>query len=428
MAIRIPNTRTPDVVDLGRGPRFGLQLSILGAALGLQLFQGFSLGNIAQLLALTMLMPALKLLTPRDVGLTILFVASIAVSAVPLMLQFEVAPRWPQILFFSLCVVQIAICIRVATHIDARTALKTPINLAALFMVVVAAYQYGVQRLPFPDLFFDDKAHAATSAFCLSMLVLWANDGVAKSALALLVYFAGVTTASRTIFLGAPFLAIALLIEYRKSRSAADTPIKVYAHHLALIGVPIAAVGLAGADLAAGLLKRLTGDDTLAQSSSSAHSELARMATELKFADVFVTLFGTGPGGFSAGVRSFGISTGNFGYYDPGAYQVLMTGFAPIHSATLSILVEFPLWVAIAFIVLIASMARRLYVQREWVLLLLLGGLLLTTSFYSSHNEYFYTAYLGALCVVAFREVSEGSNKSLDIPRGRLNDETTKRY
>ncbi|MBC2931650.1 hypothetical protein [Nocardioides sp. zg-1228] len=392
----------------------GLQASVLFLGAGFPIVTGFSVGNVGQAISLFLLLPAMRRLSQKDVLTLVVVVLGICVSPLLLTARGTGSPNWLQIAFFCLAALHVALAIRLAPHVDARSALRTPINLAAIFLAGTATFQYVTEPIPYYDFYYQDKSHAAVTAYGLAFLVMWANNGVSRFALAGAVYAASLLTASRLVALGAPLFLLAALLEYRRTRRLAMDPGRIYLHHLVLWSLPVVLVYVARSAISKTLGARLQSfqDDSLA-----AHIELIRLAFELKLADVGILFFGVGPGGFASGLRDQGISLFFLGSRDPGAIQALRGDFAPIHSANASVLVEFPLWVALAFMVLWLGVLRRLWRQREWNILLMCLGLLLVTTFYSSHNEFFYWAFLSVACLAAYHvPVEPKDRKSKDRP------------
>ena len=78
-----------------------------------------------------------------------------------------------------------------------------------------------------------------------------------------------------------------------------------------------------------------------------------------------------------------------------------------MHSSIGSIVVEFPIWVALLFVGLIISLTKMFVRARAWVPLTFLLSLVLSTSFYSSHTEVFFYIVLAAIIATAFDHRSE---------------------
>ncbi len=357
-----------------------------------------------------MMVPALRLLG-HDLVHYLAILAGIAIAPVPLLIMTSASPQWPQIPFFMLCATQLFICVRMAPFVDVRKELRIPVNAAGVILVVTALLESATNGGGLLTLYFQDKSHAAVAATCVSFLLLWVNESFLRMPFSVLVFFIAVATASRLVVFAAPFLAVAMLSSYAETRRRAGVAAMVYVHHLMLITVSILVVLLSNSEWASHLLERLSGTSAagaVASHSTQGHIELAKLAAELKSQNLGVTVFGVGPGGFGDGIRDFGIDASGFGRYDPFGYQNLVNdySFVPIHSVNLSLLVEFPVWVSVAFFVLWWRMGWRLWRNRNLPMLCMAGSLFSTTMFYSTHNEYLYTAALSVLCLSAFRDRS----------------------
>ncbi|QEO13674.1 hypothetical protein FLP10_04000 [Agromyces intestinalis] len=373
--------------------------------------KGLSVATLIQITATVCLLPAVRWLSRSDLLLLIALLCSLPASALPLLVMANRPPEWLQIIFFALCFVQLFLFIRASQHYDVRALTKQPTNLAAILATLVGGYQFLFDRSGYLTLYFDDKSHAAVALVCLAFLVLWVNDSFVSMPLAIILYFISMATASRLVLFAMPFFAIAVVIAYLRSRRNADTPLKVYGHHLLLVLAPILAVWLAATSLTKNLESRLSSTDQAAASSTDAHFELIRLAFEAKLTNPWFLTIGMGPGGFADALTTSGINLSGIAASDPSSYRNIYRGWQPVHSAFGSILTEFSLIVGIVAVVLIWKVVVALARRKDWTLLLLLTAMLLMTMFYSSHNEPFFTAVLGLVAggALGIRSAAEAS-------------------
>lgn len=388
-------------MESARGPRRGVQVMVLSVCGGFPLFnEALAVANIGQALSIAMMLPAMRLLTKRDVGRLLLIELGIVLSPVYLAYAGGVTPKYDQVVFFALAAWQVTIAIRLGPHLgDIRKLVRWPVNLATAVVLIAAAYDYLTTDRSFLNMFFQDKSHAAVTAYCLAFLVMWVNRSPLRFLVAIAIYGASLATASRLVAMGAPFFLAAALFEYQRSRRLATTPIGVYLHHVALLIVPVVALRVATSNLAAALTERL--GRVSEEASTIAHLELIRLAWELKWSDSVMFLMGAGPGNFGPGLLYEQIPIWGLAAVDPKATVALNEGFVPIHSANLSLLTEFPIWVFVAFVALWWWVLRGLWRSRERSLAMLGLGLVAVTMFYSSHNEFFYVAILALLAAMA---------------------------
>lgn len=395
----------------------GLQIAVFSMALGFPLAGGFSVSNVGQVLSLALLLSAARLMRLSDMIVVCFLSASMVASATAGQVLLNVEPKYAQIAFFSLGILQIAIVVRMAPLADRdwRDLLRVPVNAAAAVLLIAAAIDYTRAReATWLTLFFQDKSHAAVVAYCLAFLVLSVNKSVARFALAGAVYGASIATASRLVALGAPMLMLAALFEYQRSRRQATGAVGVYVHHLVALTIPVALYQLWRSDIAQALTERLSYVGNSTDASLFSHFALIGAAWELKWTSATQVFLGAGPGGFAQATRAEGISLSDIASHDPGAIEAIYSGFAPIHSTNVSILAEFPIWFFVAFVWLWFRVLVGLIRRREYVLLLMGVGLLTVTSFYSSHNEYFYFVLLSILCLVAFAEDRSPTQKTFE--------------
>src|SRR5690606_4919838 len=94
-------------------------------------------------------------------------------------------------------------------------------------------------------------------------------------------------------------------------------------------------------------------------------------------------LFGITPGGFAGTLSQSDIPLRTYRL----PYADIAEGTAPMHSTLGSIVLEFPLWIAAGFVVLIVHALLRLIRRGEHVVACFLVALMGATTFYSSHNE-----------------------------------------
>ncbi|GAA5205016.1 hypothetical protein [Microbacterium kyungheense] len=381
----------------------GVALTVLSIPLGIELpVKGLSVASLLQVAAVLCLLPASRWFSRNDVLLLAALTVSLPVSFLPLTLITDHEPAWLQIIFFEICFVQLFLFIRASQHYPVRIISRLWVNIAAATAIVVGGYEFLFDRQGYLTLYFDDKSHAAVALTCLAFLVLWVNDSFISMPIAILLYFVSMATASRLVLFAMPFLAIAVLLAYAKSRRRARNALAVYGHHLLLFATPVLTLWLAATSLTDNLASRLSATDQAAAKSTLAHFELIRLAFEVKVSNISFLLFGMGPGGFADAVTTSGIDTNRLAAYDPASYRNVLLGWQPVHSATVSILTEFGIVVSISAIVLVVAIFSALIRRREWTMLLLLISVLIMTTFYSSHNEPFFTAVLCLVAACAF--------------------------
>lgn len=377
-----------------------LGLSAVAIPLGYPIATGFSVGNVFQVLALILLLPAVRLMNVRQLSMVAVIWCGILCSAAFLAFRYNVEPQYLQIAYFFAVALQLAALLAAAGTVDdVRRVIRTPVNIAAFSALGIAVAEILLRPQPMLTLFFQDKSHGAVAFIILSSLTLWVNDNVGRFFLAGAVLATAAGTGSRLVVLAAPFFVLAVLVEYRRTRRLAATPLTVFLHHVVLLGFPLGIARVLGSGLTTVLADRIA---NLNDAALGAHFELIRLATVLKLHDPLIAVFGVGPGGFGPALLSEGIDLHRLQALDPGAFAALTGGFAPIHSATISLMVEYPIWVSAAVLIFWIRCAQGLWRRRCWTLLIAQAQLVAVTTFYSSHNEYFYWVAMGTFALAAF--------------------------
>lgn len=399
----------------------GLQLSIFSFVGGAPVLPGFTVANILQVISVLMMMSAFGLMGRRMQGTWLLIVVGLTVSLIPLVALTDESPEWIQFPYFVLAATYVFQALALAPHVDLKRTLRGPINLSACILILLALSERAADA-PLLTLYFDDKSHAVVAILSLAFLVLWVNESYWAILLAIALATISAATASRIVVAGLPFLLLALALTYAQSRKKALTAFAVYAHHLVLLILPLLTWLALNSTWVSSLNNRLSEQNATAAASTQGHLELALLALHLKIAHPLTLLLGVGPGGFPAGVRGLGIDATAFGQVDPSGYYSMMnaSSFVPVHSASLTILVEYPVWVSLIFFGSLVASWIRLIQARDFVLASYSIGFFTMTSLYSSHNEFFFWVAFAVPLLIAAQH--SGSDKIPSSKRGGWRD------
>ncbi|WP_022894017.1 hypothetical protein [Agromyces subbeticus] len=389
------------------GVTVSVVIAIVGALLSYKIGGRFALSNVAQIVAVVVLFASLpRLLRARDVMFLLLGFAGVLLAAVLVSNEYgyRLAPEFSA--YYGLAALWLLGIYRACRTYDAGAAVAQGFRWAIPFALVYLLLQLGLDLSGGTDrrrLGFDDKSHASVYASFLAFAALRFLPGRARLLVSLVFLIVAFLTISRLPFVFAPVYVLAFLVEYRKVRAEARTPLEVYFAHLTLAGTVLTPLVLAAQ--AAGLFRsfdRFFGSGEFTNASTTAHLLLLQYAAQLKIDTVGNMLFGITPGGFAGVLSRSDIDVGQFAMTDPPGYEKLLEGTAPMHSSLGSIVLEFPLWVSVAYLVLVAWAFLRLYRNREWVMLCFLTGFFAATIFYSSQTElYFCVAWTSIIAVAA---------------------------
>ncbi|MGI9822620.1 hypothetical protein [Agromyces sp. Marseille-Q5079] len=390
-----------------KGISVSVAIAVLGALLSYKIDGRFAVSNGAQILALIVLFASVpKLLRSRDIIFLFLGLAGVLLAAVLVSnsYNYRIAPEFTA--YYALVAIWLVAVYRATKEHGATDALTRGFRWAIPIALVYLVIQLGIDLGSGTDrrrLGFDDKSHASVYACFLAFASLRFLRGRLRLVISLAFFVMAFLTISRLPFVFAPVYVLAFLVEYRKVRAEARTPLDVYFAHLTLAGTILTPLVLAAR--AAGFFRsfeRVFDSGDFTNASTTAHLLLIQYAVELKLENLGNFLLGITPGGFAGVLYRSRIDVSQFASTDPPGYEKMMEGTAPMHSSLGSILLEFPIWVSVLYLVLVGWAVVRLYRNREWVMLWFLIGFFAATLFYSSQTElYFCVAWTGIIAVAA---------------------------
>ncbi|MBE1875226.1 hypothetical protein [Myceligenerans pegani] len=377
---------------------------IVGMLLGMKLTGRFAVSNVAQITGTLLLFMALpRLLRPKDLVLVGLGLASVAIAAVAAALRYGYTASPFHAGYFLLATIYLVGIYRACRERSAGPAFAEGIRRAVpvSLVVLLAAYALEIaQGVRFPTLGFDDKSHGSVAACFLAFAALRFGRGPHRIVVAVALFGIALITPSRLPYTFAPFFLLALFLAYREVRGGARAAWQVYLSHLVLataFAAPAAVALLAGDRFSAGL-ERVLADDGAAVASTESHLDLLLAGAELKTENLWNVLFGITPGGFAGVLYNSDVDLRLYRL----PFAAIAEGTAPMHSSLGSILLEFPLWVAVGFVVLAVHAFVRLLRRREFVFASFFVALMAATTFYSSHNELFFVMCLATVLVLAY--------------------------
>lgn len=382
-------------------------VTVLGALLSYKIQGRFALSNVAQIVALVILIASSpRLLRARDVILILLGLAGVLLAAIHVSnaYGYRIAPEYTA--YYALVAIWLVAVFRACREHDAAEAIARgfrwaiPIALVYLLLQLSIDISSGMDRR---RLGFDDKSHASVYACFLAFASLRFLRGRLRLVISLAFFVMAFLTISRLPFVFAPVYVLAFLVEYRKVRVMARTPLDVYFAHLTLAGTILTPLILAAR--AAGFFRsfeRVFDSGDFTNASTTAHLLLIQYAAELKFENLANLVLGVTPGGFAGVLSRSRIDVSEFASIDPPGFEKVLEGTAPMHSSLGSIILELPIWVSAAYLALVVWAIVRLIRNREWVMLWFLVGFFAATLFYSSQSElYFCVAWTGIIAVAA---------------------------
>lgn len=380
---------------------------VIGMMVSFKLTGRFAVSNVAQVVALVLIFVAHpRVLRPRDVGLFLLALGSVAAAAYAVSAQYGYVIRAEHTLFFGLFGLHLVAVYRMCRdHGNGAAVLEglrkaIPITLVLVMVLLALDLASGTARR---RLGFDDKSHAAVALCFLAFASLRFLRSPLRIIVSLAFFIISLLTISRLPYVFAPAYLIAFLLEYRRIRSHAIHAWQVYGVHLVLltaVAAPIATAVHAGSYFDS--FRRVFVQNDVTNRSNDAHMLLIEYAGRLKVENVWNFLLGVTPGGFSGVTYRSGIDVSEFAAADPAGFRKFVLGEAPMHSTVGSVILEFPLWIAVAFYAFVVVMFVRLAQRQETAMWLYAASLLVASVFYSSHNEVHYITTWTALIAVAF--------------------------
>jgi hypothetical protein len=396
--------------DAGRAARLvtvSTVVVMIGMLFAAKIADRLAVSNVAQIIGIVLLLAAYpRLLRRRDVALIVLGAASVAVASLSVSLQYGTRVLITHSIYFLIATIYLVAVYRACREHGATDAVsegvRRAIPIAAVVLVVMFVEDLA-SGTEIPNLGFDDNSHAAVAACVLAFASLRFLGTPLRLLVALGFFALALVTYSRMPFFFMPFFVLAFAIEYRRVRARATEAWQVYGAHLVLLAASVvpAVLAVRAADHFT-VFGRVLAPGEATTASTVAHLELLSLGAELKVDSVWNVLLGVTPGGFSQAVAASSIDLAGIAAKDPPAYQAILEGTAPLHSTLGSVLLEFPLWVAVLYLVVVASTTVALLRRREWVMAMFLVALMVATTMYSSHNEVYFVASLAVTIALAF--------------------------
>lgn len=379
-------------------------IMIVGMLLGMKLLGRFAISNVAQLAGTFLLFLAFpRLLRPKDLVLLGLGLVSVMIAAVATAFRYEHTASPFHTGYFLVAVIYLVAIHRACAERSAGPAFAegvrraVPVSLAVLLGAYSLEMAHGAE---FPTLGFDDKSHGSVAACFLAFAALRFGAGPQRILLALALFGVALITPSRLPYFFAPFFLFALVLAYRGIRARAHAAWQVFLAHLVLVtafAAPVVVGVRMGERFRAGL-DRVLADEGRSVASTESHLDLLLVGAQLKFESVWNVLFGVTPGGFASTLYNSDVEMRLYRL----PYAAIADGTAPMHSTLGSVLLEFPLWVAVGFVVLAVHAWFRLLRRKELIFACFFLALMAATTFYSSHNELFFVMCLASVLVLAY--------------------------
>ena len=382
----------------------------VGMLLSIKLVDRFALSNVAQVASTILLLAAFpRLLRPRDIGWIALGLASAALGIFATSMQYEYDVSPTHTAYFLACTIHLWAIYRACRERGVWSSFAHGIRIAIPISLAIFGVMYAAeiaQGSPNPALGFDDKSHASVAGCFLAFASLRFLRSPGRILFALAFIALSLVTPSRLTFFFLPFFLVAFLIEYRRIRSSATNAVHVYFAHLSLLAAAAAPLYLAlnAAEYFTTSFDRILDPNSVTESSTGTHFDLLRLGADIKLDSIANIVLGIGPGGFAGVASNSGL---DLAQYNIPLYTI-NEGTAPLHSTLGSIILEFPLWVAIAYIILLVKVLQALVSKREHVLALFLCALTIGTMFYSSHNEVLFLVCMTVLVAAAYRDRDDG--------------------
>jgi|GEM_PF-3227630 len=387
-------------------------LAGVGAMFSAKLAGRLAISNIPQAISLVILLLGVRrLLRPIDVAFILFSALGVIAAYMAVLLDYNYVSSPAYAAFFFVSGSWLAAIYRCCQRPGGVAAIQRGFRrlLPIVFAIFLVRAGIGIARGAVGNLGFDDKSHAAVYAVSLALIALQVMSGRAQFFLAVGFMAISMATRSRLPYLFLPALVVGVLHSYRHLRSQARTGLSAYIAHLAMAAVLVAPV------IAASRLQqyfesffRTFQPTGTARRSTDSHLLLIQHGAQLKIDSLANFLFGITPRGFGGVLYRSSHDLTQIASTDPGVYRQLVTGTAPMHSSIGSIIVEFPIWISLLFVILIVSLGRAFVRNRAWVPLMFLISFAIATSFYSNHTEVFFYVVLAAITAAAFARRRDG--------------------
>jgi hypothetical protein len=354
-----------------------------------------AISNLGPLLFVILVAPsfmaAVKTIRKPSVGFFLLFNACALLSFALFMFRFGWNPNAPVLLFQDVEFIFVLLLVWYARHrFDeffrvARLGIIC-MGVLAIWYGVGQSHNPGLAKLVLLTFGMDDKSQAAVLFCCMSYILLRYYNDLFSRLVAGGLFAMSMMTLSRLPVIFLPALLITLSVRTR------------YGWILtAFTVIGVSAAFIAFGDALTTVFKALDRLSSVGQvagdNATSAHIYLIKAALEMKFDDLEVLIFGSGPGNFSKALTSFPLDIHELEALDPQLVADARVGRAPMHSTPISMLLDYNI-VVFGLLIFLGLRGVHYLLKKNLNLDLIFFTTLFTASmFYSLHNKpYFFLA------------------------------------
>lgn len=388
----------------------------IGLLFDYKIVSRLAVSNIFQVIAMCILLPViLKNFRLKEYINILFFIAGFLAAILSIHHFYNIGAKIPYFLFFFLAYVQLLFIYVVVKKEKSKSYLEEFLKSYKIVILPILAYCIGyaiygfiILKEQYMTFGFDDKSHAVILLMFYAFFSLKLIKSNFKFLISIIFCVLALTTISRLAFIFLPFYLLALFPQIFKN---INNFLQLYIRLLIVVLlVGGATYYIVNNPQYFQVLNRINNTGVTADSTSS-HMLLIQYGLKLKFENICNFIFGITPGGFSNVLINSKIDVSEFAYLDPTAYLVMLKGNAPMHSTHIQILAEFPIWVFITYIILLATILKKLISKRMWLETMFFVAFLIAITFYSTHNELLFYSILTYLMFISYLSKSKKAKK-----------------
>jgi hypothetical protein len=374
-----------------------------------------AISNLAQIYAFLRLLPVMvKILRRSDIFALILSIAGVGGAALHVSIAYNHDLQVFYLAYFTIISTFLLTFLRVSqisqgsATIIRGIAQATPIAVWIVLGRVVHEFVF-LQSIGLGDgrqFGFDDNSHAAVTFGILAFTCMYSLKGPKKLLISAFVIAVSLSTIARLGVIFAGCYALMFIPEYRATLRRAKTLSSDILCRLSLLILPFSVIFIVlNSNSLFQSVQRTFAGGAAENLSTHARLELARMAFRIWVLSPLNMFLGITPGGFGGVAHGTGLDFSRHVATLHSIAEEIITGTGnfrgiPLHSFWITLPLEYPVWVTIAFVVFVIGIVFRLYKNRNWLFFFLAAALISSALFYSLHNEIYFL--VGLVVLTAF--------------------------